>query len=405
MMSEMSAELRRPFDRPALFISSLSPGYIAGGSQCTLAFLQAVSELHGGRVEYLGPPWLPCETGYDVEVAAVHEVGDRSALAKAWHLLRGDSIDRVSPHVRAFMAARAGSQAVAYFNGDSVGAAVNEASGLGHATVFIPHNFTPAYLAAQGDAQGIVEPRRRDIAARSAVDGFGHSRARVCLTLEDRDRFVEATRRPELSGSCIAPCYFAYKRKNVASVRTLVDETVGPSVLINTNLAVPANIEGIVFFVREVLPRLTREVPGLRVIIAGRAPPRPIYDLLKLSPALEVHARPEPAAMDRLFGSASVCLAIAYRGSGIKLRVAEALRNGVPVVSTRHCAVGYESVSGGVLRIGDTAEEIAKGITEFLAADRREVAELCKSEHERCFGFDVGVAKLRGLEHLLGAQV
>src|SRR5688500_12512269 len=103
MMPATSADLRRPFDRPALFISSLSPGYIAGGSQCTLAFLQAVSELHGGRVEYLGPPWLQSDAGYGVEVTAVHEVGDRSALAKAWHLLRGDSIDRVSPHVRAFM--------------------------------------------------------------------------------------------------------------------------------------------------------------------------------------------------------------------------------------------------------------------------------------------------------------
>lgn len=389
------------FSQPAIFISSLSPGYIAGGSQCTLAYLQAVSALHQGHVTYFGPPWLHCSEGYEVELAERIEVGQRGLLTKAWHWLVGDAVDRVSPLVGRFLRLLKPKVPVVYFNGDASGAAVRMAQRHGLLSVFIPHNYAPEYVISEGTPLSLVERRRVKILSRVAVDGFGNASARICLTRQDRDHYLSACAGQVDPETCVAPCYFSYHSPSSDQMESAAITTVSPPmILFNTNLALRANVEGIRYFIENIWPYL-RDVPGLRLVLAGRAPRGEVLDLVARYPSIDLVVRPEPAVMERLFQQATVCAAIAFDGSGIKLRVAEALRRGIPVLASEHCARGYEEVSASVLKVFHEAPEAIAGIRDLLKADRPTMAAACRAEHQHHFGFEAGLNRMRGLESIL----
>jgi glycosyltransferase involved in cell wall biosynthesis len=387
----------------AVFISSLSPGYIAGGSQCTLAFLQAVSSLHGGRVVYVGPEWLKSKEDYGVVTREIVVIPERGRFSKTIGLLRGNIADRVTPFIRRWISEFAKSKStdeyVVYLNGEATGGSIELVRQFGFRTVFIPHNFAPEYLWAEGDKPGWVEQRRRNILAKAALDGYRNADVRICLTDDDRMSYEKVCNIEERS-NVISPCYFAYESEPFRTDDRVVAENERV-ILINSNLALEANAKGAMFFLRECWPALHSE-SNTKLVLAGRWPRDELLQYCETDPKVEIVVRPEPAEMEAIFVRASVCLAIAFEGSGIKLRVAEALRRGIPVVATTHCSRGYEEVSPEVMVVDDSPEGILQGINRFLSMDRASIYTKCTSEHESLFSFAAGLKKLSKLQDLLG---
>src|SRR5688500_19036898 len=106
---------------PALFVSCLSPGYVAGGPQCTLAFLQAVSEIHQGRVTYVGPPFVATSPAPDVALESSVWARPRSLASKSWGLITGRYADRSTPVALTYLRRLRRFSGVIYVNGDVVG--------------------------------------------------------------------------------------------------------------------------------------------------------------------------------------------------------------------------------------------------------------------------------------------
>ncbi|OVE74588.1 hypothetical protein BVX94_00050, partial [bacterium B17] len=82
----------------ALFCSTIAPGYVAGGSLCALAYLQAVDELHQGNVTYIGPPFTTpeCRKTMKLDNEPVF-IPERPSLSKVRDLLSMKSVERLSP--------------------------------------------------------------------------------------------------------------------------------------------------------------------------------------------------------------------------------------------------------------------------------------------------------------------
>jgi glycosyltransferase involved in cell wall biosynthesis len=350
-----------------------------------LSLLAAVSEIHAGRVAYVGPPFL--EPRPAVPLESTVWVGPRGVLSKVWGVATRQYVDRTTPVAVKYLESQpcTGARAIVYVNGDAVGRVVSAARRLGHRVVFMPHNFAPEYLDLE--RQRHVRRWISQIGADAALEGYRDASLRLCLTQQDVDAYEHATGASDASRGDM---YFGYPLP--VKVQTTFPSRF--TVLVNTNLAIPQAEEGVLFFLDEVWP-LIPERERWKLVLAGRHPTPGILARASKLRNAEVVAQPGPDRMEQVFSQASVCVATSRSGSGIKLRVAEALRRGLPVVCSDHCSRGYDQISRDVLRIYRSASECAAALAELSRADLRKLRSLCLNEYDRHLSFPVGVARMR----------
>jgi glycosyltransferase involved in cell wall biosynthesis len=122
------------------------------------------------------------------------------------------------------------------------------------------------------------------------------------------------------------------------------------------------NTDGILFFLRHVLPKLKMRRPGVRVRIVGQKPPPEIASWS--DPAVEVigyvdDVRPHIAR-------AAVIVVPLRIGGGTRLKVLEAMAMGKAIVSTPLGAEGIDVVSGRDVLLGDDADALVEHLGSVL---------------------------------------
>jgi len=134
-----------------------------------------------------------------------------------------------------------------------------------------------------------------------------------------------------------------------------------PGIFFIGSLDYRPNAEGLAWLADEVMPRVRRLAPSLSVVVAGSNPPE------------ELARRAEDAGIRmvgqvddaRAFMSASGVMAVPLlSGSGIRVKIAEAMALGVPVVSTSLGAAGLALESGRELVIADGADAFARALVD-----------------------------------------
>jgi glycosyltransferase involved in cell wall biosynthesis len=123
------------------------------------------------------------------------------------------------------------------------------------------------------------------------------------------------------------------------------------------------NIEGMRWFLNEVLPRIRASKPDCRVAIVGRRPPPSITAEAK-DPLLTITGTVEDVR-PYLWQSA-VSIVPLRIGGGTRLKIYEAAAAGTPVVSTAVGAEGLPLEHDKTIRIADTAEDFAAECLDLL---------------------------------------
>jgi sugar transferase (PEP-CTERM/EpsH1 system associated) len=125
-----------------------------------------------------------------------------------------------------------------------------------------------------------------------------------------------------------------------------------------------ANVDGIVWFCREVLPRLRAVRPDVSLQIVGG------------NPSLEVRRLAQPGVVDVLgfveeigpfLREAAIVIVPLRVGGGTRLKILEALGLGKAVVSTRVGAEGIAITHGSNILIADEAGQFAESVLALLA--------------------------------------
>lgn len=122
------------------------------------------------------------------------------------------------------------------------------------------------------------------------------------------------------------------------------------------------NLEAVLWFSRDVLPRIRAERPAVRFTVTGRAEPQQAAALAPAGVTLAGHV---PDIRPVIAGSA-VCVVPLRTGGGTRLKILEALALGTPVVSTSKGAEGLELEHGRDLLIADEPEAFASAVTSIL---------------------------------------
>ncbi len=133
------------------------------------------------------------------------------------------------------------------------------------------------------------------------------------------------------------------------------------------------NEDAMVYFARDVLPRIRRDEPDVTLGIVGRAP-TPRVRALAREPGIDVTGTVDDVRPHVL--AAALYVVPIRIGGGTRLKIFEALAMGKAVVSTTVGAEGLPVTDGTNVRLADGPEPFAAAVTGLI----RDAAERCRLE-------------------------
>jgi len=135
------------------------------------------------------------------------------------------------------------------------------------------------------------------------------------------------------------------------------------NILFVGNLSMPANIDAILYFVKEIWDKILIEKPDCNLIISGRNPSDEILNLANQN-GIKLYANiPD---LKPIYQTATIAIAPIRFGAGTKIKVLEAFGFGVSVVSTSMGAEGLLVQDEKHLLIADYPDDFVKACVRLL---------------------------------------
>jgi len=145
------------------------------------------------------------------------------------------------------------------------------------------------------------------------------------------------------------------------------------------SLFMPNNREAIEWYLTRVHPLMLKE-PGYRFVVAGNSRQQGL-DWLEPYDLTNVTVHDTPKSLDDIYGSGYLFVNPMRNGAGVKLKTIEAIRNGLPVVSTSVGCEGTGLVDREHLLVADRPEDFYRGIK--LLFDRPQLAKAYLESSQR----------------------
>jgi glycosyltransferase involved in cell wall biosynthesis len=180
---------------------------------------------------------------------------------------------------------------------------------------------------------------------------------------DDESDFIK-NERPDITVRAIPP--FLRKSSQLRAAREHVKSVGIPEsrqILFVGGFRHRPNVDAMVWFGRDIWPRILSLVPDSRLCIAGSFPPPEVQALA--GPAIAVMGFVSEETLGELYSSSQVAIVPLRFGGGVKGKVVEALSHGTPVVST---SVGAQGLSDAerFMEICDTPVDFAAAIVDIL---------------------------------------
>jgi hypothetical protein len=200
-------------------------------------------------------------------------------------------------------------------------------------------------------AQAADEMQRAEIAIWQQSD--------VVLYPSAEEASVVAAMAPETPVRAVVP--FAFE--HFAEPRSPVP---GVDLLFVAGFAHPPNEDAALWFSEEIFPIIRKTVPSAHLILAGSNPTQTVSSLA--GQHVSVQPNLSDAELAALYRRARVAVVPLRFGAGVKLKVVEALRDGVPLVTT---PVGVQGCAGldGVVAVHSDPADFAQAVCRLLTDD------------------------------------
>lgn len=236
------------------------------------------------------------------------------------------------------------------------------AKGTGVTTVFDAHN-------AVWDLVRTLVPRQPTPLHRTAsriewrllkrFEGRACRDADFTLVVADQDRDALEAAAGEAIRSCTVPIGVEVLEQPVVEFNPRAKRLLSVA-----TMHYPPNAEAIRWFRDRVWPGLRHADPELGVDIVGARPPADLVEWAAADARIDVHGY--VADLDDLYREAAVFIVPLLAGSGVRVKVLEAMARGVPVVSTSIGIEGLDLVDGLHVCVADTGEAFSAAIRELV---------------------------------------
>lgn len=172
----------------------------------------------------------------------------------------------------------------------------------------------------------------------------------------------------------VANPVFLFDRAELQASRALASSIAGrasdDTLLFVGGFRHDPNVDGIKWFVSEVLPLVLARRPGVKLNVVGSNVPAEVQRLA--SSNVHLLGFVSDAELEAIYRHAAVAIAPLRYGAGVKGKVIEAMARAVPVATTSIGAQGIE-LADNSLFVGDSASALSDAV--LLALENRELAQ------------------------------
>jgi len=188
----------------------------------------------------------------------------------------------------------------------------------------------------------------------------------LTVIAEDRDHLL-ALMPPDARESLAAKLSVVPICVDPERVAPVVHRSSGPPTILHVGTMFwPPNVQGVMWFVQEVLPLIRQQVPEARFIIVGKNPPPEVQALASASRIQVTGYVPE---LTPFLEAADAFIVPLHAGGGMRVKILDAWMWGVPVVSTPLGAEGIEVADGDNILLAEGASAFAaatvRALTDF----------------------------------------
>lgn len=143
---------------------------------------------------------------------------------------------------------------------------------------------------------------------------------------------------------------------------------VSGRLLYNGALSYGPNREAVLWFVREMLPRLAERSPDAHLVVTGRTDDvdEETRNALGVAANGQVHLTGFLPDLRPALDAAQICVVPLRAGGGTRLKILEAFAAGLPVVATTRGAAGIEAQHARHLLLADTPDDFVASVTRLL---------------------------------------
>ncbi|MBQ8050750.1 MAG: glycosyltransferase [Bacteroidaceae bacterium] len=367
-----------------LYFTPMDIGKRFGGGLASRAYYDAVCRLFPGQVDLMLPEEY-CVGPFADAIA----VPPRSRIRA---LLSG-SLHRYRLFMRDYLRRNAHLYSLCVLNdGFRAGDMMDMIHGFGLRTMVVHHNFEREYHMGSksiftfgGHYAGLVVRNERQAYVKAHVNCF--------LTAADAQLFEQAYGKR-------AHNYLLGVFEAADSKLPLLQEVRRePLVAITGSMNTAQTEFGVMNFRERYFHCLRELLPDWKVRIAGRNPSEPIRAFADEYPDV-IELIPNPEDMSEVVNPCGVFLCPTHVGGGLKLRVMDGLRQGLPVLTHRVSARGYDAFVGepffAVYEDEDSFREGLQKVTSLTLT--LETRKQIQKQYAAVFGFEAG---LRRMEKIL----
>ena len=191
---------------------------------------------------------------------------------------------------------------------------------------------------------------------RSALRTFD---AILAITPEDSQRIQNLD--PQLKGKIyVIPA--GVDVQNTA----IVDTSKGRNILHMAAMDWLPNQEGLLWFIRDILPGVVEKNPGIKLWVVGKNTP----DSFKKYENENIKVLGFVENADEVMGQCRLAIVPLSAGGGMRVKILNYLAAGMPVVSTSIGAEGINVKHGEHILIADTAEQFVRSVEQLLTDDQ-----------------------------------
>lgn len=368
-----------------LFISKDNPYGVGGGNFATHAYMRAFSDISCGNMDVFFADYIN-EDG-SIAISNVFKVPERSLFDKLCSVFTGVMHRNVKAVLRHLHDDNKYDLCV--FNNSKTSAGlINVVKSYGIKTVTIHHNCEVEYFV-DNTPNFLFRSLFCHHVKKCEKKSYKLSDYNLFLTLQDMKSFKQMYGDNQKHSFLLGTFEF----KDLPQIIDYKNNNDRFTFAITGSLCTEQGVDGINYFFEKLYDLLPVEAD---VIISGRSPSAEIIE--KCNSRQNVTLVPNPSDMNEVIRKADVYICPTRKGGGLKLRVMDALRLGIPVISHTCSARGYDMfVEENYLIPFSCGEEFLDGIN-YLMKCKKEGSinrNTIRKKYEEVFSYNSGLARLK----------
>lgn len=328
-----------------------------GGSMASHAYLRAFTDYAQGNLDLICASCVCNKKDANLRLRSVLKVKERSYINKLLSIFNG-YLNRYISFVKSYLLSNKDFYNVVVFDHSCIsGPLVKFAKNLGLRTVTIHHNYEKEYFednhSALANLLFLHHVKRWERLA------YLNSNVNIFLTSQDKETFKNVY--GDTNGTCaVIGAFEFYNYKQIQVKDQITSNSI--TFAITGTLNSFQTIDAIKFFFKDLYQHLPQ---NCKVIIAGRNP-GVIIQRLCIDHS-NVQLIPNPDDMNEVLSHANVYLCATRLGGGLKLRVMDGLKNGLPVITHSCSARGFDCFYGmNIFKTYNTPEEFKTAVDEIV---------------------------------------